>query len=136
MKVTDCSRLNETEVRHEDVGIIREEYLKAGSKRIIAWMLRILLLIWATNSVPGDWLKVVIIPRFKKGAGNKRWNCRDINLLSVVKCTLRSFFSVLSRWLILTRLIDLKATYDTVNRNGLWNIVQQYGPSKKIAWSS
>ena len=60
------------------------EMLKAGSEVMVVWMVKMFNLVWREGVVPGDWIKAVIIPIFKKGSRLDCANYRGISLLSAV----------------------------------------------------
>ena len=60
------------------------EMLKAGSEVMVVWMVKMFNLVWREGVVPGDWIKAVIIPIFKKGSRLDCANYRGISLLSTV----------------------------------------------------
>ena len=60
------------------------EMLKAGGEVMVEWMVKLFSLVWREGVVPGDWIKAVIIPIFKKGSRLDCANYRGISLLSVV----------------------------------------------------
>ena len=41
--------------------------LKAGTKLMVEWMVKLFNLVWREGVAPGDWKKAVIIHIFKKG---------------------------------------------------------------------
>ena len=46
---------------------LRAEYIKGGGDILEVWLQKILNLVWKERKAPGDWLKAIIMPLFKKG---------------------------------------------------------------------
>ena len=51
---------------------------------MVEWMVKVFNLVWREGVVPGDWIKAVIIPIFKKDSRLDCANYRGIRLLRVV----------------------------------------------------
>ena len=63
---------------------IVQEMDKAGGEVMVEWMVKMFNLVWREGVVPGDWIKAVIIPIFKKGSRLDCANYRGISPLSTV----------------------------------------------------
>ena len=89
----------------------------------------------------------MIAPLFKKGDRSLCENWRGISLLSVMQAGFRRGRSCADQIFVMRRVmekarrkqipvytcfIDLKAAYDTVNREALWKILLEYGLPNKI----
>ena len=148
--------LNNAKAPGEDT--ITEELLKADLESTTDRAKELIDTIWSLEKVPRKWKRGLIIKIPKKGNLRECKNWRGVTLLPVVSnilriilidrmgidhrlkgtteqiFILRNILEQVNEWqaTLYINFVDFEKAFDSVHRNGLWMIMNQYGIPPKI----
>ncbi|VDM00421.1 unnamed protein product [Schistocephalus solidus] len=100
---------------------------KHGGHRLMAELTTLFQETWRQGQVPQDFIDAIIVHLYKQKENRQLCNNhRGISLLKIAGNIFAHKCQEMRTHLYAT-FVDLKKSFDTVNRDGLWKVIQKFG---------